>query len=61
MTLMHLLGSGSLGHIQVLGNAKLANNKLVNFEAPYPRARLHQATNSKCAKRKRADRSAPGQ
>ena len=53
---MHLLGSGSLGHVQVLGNAKLANNKLVNFDAPYPRAPDYQATNSKCAKRKRADR-----
>ena len=53
---MHRLGSGSLGHVQVLGNAKLANNKLVNFDAPYPRAPDYQATNSKCAKRKRADR-----
>ena len=41
----------TVGRAQVLSNTKLANDKLVNFHAPYPRAPDHQATNGNCAKR----------
>ena len=41
----------TVGRAQVLSNTKLANDKLVNFHAPYPRAPDHQTTNGNCAKR----------
>jgi hypothetical protein len=43
--------SRTVGRAQVLSNTKLANDKLVNFQAPYPRAPDHQPTNGNCAKR----------
>jgi hypothetical protein len=41
----------TVGCAQVLSNMKLANDKLVNFHASYPRAPDHQATNGNCANR----------
>ena len=41
----------TVGRAQILSNTKLANDKLVNFHAPYPRAPDHQATNGNCANR----------